>query len=220
MTPAGGGDVRERVAYHLSELAIARDPAHPGHSNPPIQPGARVLDVGCGAGQTLIAAAGANPSTGVDLDLAALRLGKRLAPGTGFACATGEALPFPPAHFDLVICRVALPFMHVPTALAEMRRVLRPGGGLWITAHPASFPLRALRRASVPGKLYQLYVLLNGLLFHLTLRQIRFPGHGCESFQTCAGMRRALRALGLEEIAVTPGTPFLVTARAPAGTRS
>ena len=206
----------DRARYHLEELEIARNPAHPAHSNPPIPAGARVLDVGCGAGQTLIAAAAGNPAVGVDVDLEALALGRTLTGDVGFARATGEALPFRAGRFDLVICRVALPFMHVPTALAEMRRVLRPGGFLWLTAHGIDFPLRALRRASLRGKLFQLYVLGNGLLFHLTLRQVRFPGRGCESFQTPSAMLRALRAAGFEGGTATPGLPFLVTARVPA----
>lgn len=200
-------------AYHLAELAIASDPRHPGHVNPPIPRGARVLDVGCGAGQTLIAAASDNPAVGVDLDLGALALGRKLAPDIGFVRAAGEALPFAPASFDLVVSRVALPYMHVPTVLAELRRVLRPGGGLWATLHPFAVPRRALARANLRGKLYHLYVMANGLLFHLTGRQCRFPGGRCESFQTRPAIRRALARAGFEEIETPRGAHFVVTAR-------
>jgi ubiquinone/menaquinone biosynthesis C-methylase UbiE len=59
--------------------------------------------------------------------------------------AVAEALPFESAAFDgavvsLVLCSVA----DVPAALAELRRVLRPGGELRFFEHVAS-PRRALR---------------------------------------------------------------------------
>ena len=42
--------------YHLQELAIANCPADPRHILPPVSASHRwLLDVGCGAGQTLIA---------------------------------------------------------------------------------------------------------------------------------------------------------------------
>lgn len=42
--------------------------------------------------------------------------------------APGEALPFPSASFDLVVCRQGIQFMRDQEAVAEMVRVLRPGG--------------------------------------------------------------------------------------------
>lgn len=206
----GGG-----AAYHLAELEIASDPGHPGHVNPPIPRHARVLDVGCGAGQTLIAAARDEAAVGVDLDLGALRLGRTLSRRILFVCASGERLPFPAASFDLAVSRVALPYMHLRTALPELRRVLRPGGTLWATLHRAAIPWQALRRANARGKLYHLGVLVNGLLLHLTLRQVRLPGGGCESFQTRSAIRRALAAAGFEEIVIPEARHFIVTARAP-----
>src|SRR3546814_6699772 len=45
------------------------------------------------------------------------------------AAADAEALPFPTASFDRVTCRFGLMFVSdVPAALAEVRRVLKPGG--------------------------------------------------------------------------------------------
>lgn len=207
----------DRSAYHLAELEIAADPGHPSHVNPRIPAGARVLDVGCGAGQTLITAADGSRPVGIDLDLAALRLGRTLTRRIPFVCAAGEALPFRAASFDLVISRVALPYMHVPRALAEARRVLRNGGTLWATLHTAGFLWRGLRRASARGRVSQALVLLNGVLFHLTLRLCRLPGRGFESFQTGSAIRRALRAAGFEEIELARGRHFVATARAGGG---
>jgi hypothetical protein len=50
--------------------------------------------------------------------------------------------------------------------------------------------------------IFSTYILANGLLFHWTGRQIRFPlnRRRCESFQTVLGMRRALRMRGLDVV--------------------
>lgn len=221
----GGGEaavIPEGADYHLAELRIAADPAHPAHLNPPIPAGSRVLDVGCGAGQTLLAAANGSRAVGIDLDLAALALGgallrderRELAHGIGLVCAAGEALPFRPGSFDQVVCRVALPYMHAPSALAEARSVLAPGGALWLTLHPFAVPWRALRRGGAKNVLYQLYVLANGLLFHLAQRQLRLPNGRIESFQTRHAIRRALRNAGFEDVTIARGRHFVATARA------
>ena len=97
----------------------------------------RVLDVGCGAAQTLRLLERDRPVdlVGVDVDLTSLALGYYFAqieslPVT-LAMATSHALPFKDGSFDLVLARVALNYMHQKRALTEMVRVLRPGGFLY-----------------------------------------------------------------------------------------
>lgn len=90
--------------------------------------GRDVLDVGCGRGFL------ADPVdrwggayTGVDF--VASRAGFR------FALADGEALPFAADSFDLVFCVDAFEhFPNGPGAVAEFRRVLRPGGSVFLSA--------------------------------------------------------------------------------------
>jgi len=207
--------------YHLHELEIARTPGDPRRVMPPVPPGVRsVLDVGCGAGQTLIAT-DLGPdvlAVGVDVDQHALALGRRLTDDVLLAGAQGEALPFRDGAFDMVLCRVALPYMHVPTALAEMARVLRPGGELWLTLHPASMTLRELaervRARDARAALYRAYVLANGVALHLAGRQFPFPGghHRQESFQTEGGMTRLLRSAGFGSIERRASPFFVMTA--------
>jgi ubiquinone/menaquinone biosynthesis C-methylase UbiE len=96
--------------------------------------GLDVLDVGCGQGIDVAryATAGAN-STGVDLTprhvelaqahLAAMELDAEIVRGDA------ETLPFPDASFDRVSSNGVLHHTpDLPAALAEIRRVLRPGG--------------------------------------------------------------------------------------------
>ena len=190
------------------------DAAHRSHINPDIRGYGRILDVGCGAGQTLISACPEIPGVGIDVDLAALKLGKSLVQRALFACAAAERLPFPNASFDFVISRVALPYTFLAYSLPEIRRVLTPGGRLWAVLHPISVPWQEARRGNIKSYLYFSYVLMNSLLFHFAQRQVGFRGHGCESFQTRHGMQKALAAAGFDEISFQTGMPFVVNARA------
>lgn len=103
-----------------------------------LQPGQRVLDVACGTGLVSLAAAAAvGPAgavLGVDLsgamvDAATARARERGVANARFARMDGEALDCADAGFDVAVCALGLMYMPEPErALAEMRRVLRPGG--------------------------------------------------------------------------------------------
>ncbi len=176
------GGLEERLAHHWRERRIAENPRDPRHLLPPIPPTARrVLDVGCGAGQTLLGCRlgpGILPS-GIDGDVEALVLGCTWSPNIRFVAALGEALPFRTAVFDVVFSRVAMPYMAWPRAIAEAARVSRPSGSLWLSLHPLSYALAALgaacRRAAWKAVLFNAYVLVNGLLLALTGRTCRWP---------------------------------------------
>lgn len=99
--------------------------------------GERVLDVACGTGVVARAAAPLVGADGhvaaVDVNPAMLAVAQELPPATGAAIGWHEAsalqLPFADASFDAALCQHGLPFFpHRPAALAEMRRVLAPGG--------------------------------------------------------------------------------------------
>lgn len=208
--------------YHLLELAIAKQPSDQRRIMPEISPHHRkILDVGCGAGQTLIAS-NLDPdvfAVGVDLDPAALSLGTRLSTRCNFVCAKGEALCFPSESFDLVISRVALPYMHIPKTLNEIWRVLRQGGDLWVALHPPSIATEELiHNLSVlkwKRVAHQLYVLINSLTLHVLNKEFSFPvGQvGYESFQTNKGFSRALRSAGFAEIQINRDNFFVATAK-------
>ncbi|HXK34270.1 MAG TPA: class I SAM-dependent methyltransferase [Dehalococcoidia bacterium] len=93
--------------------------------------GARVLDVGCGEGRfaRMLAKRGALV-TGVDpFETMVMTAGQRSGPGEGYVRAMAEQLPFADGAFDLVVSYITLvDIVGYREAIAEMARVLRPGG--------------------------------------------------------------------------------------------
>lgn len=190
------------IAYHEGELRVALDAANPQRLVPEPGDAASILDIGCGAGQTLVALGAGRRSVGVDIDVDALRVAARgpLGEPLRVAAAQGERLPFADGAFDYVYSRVALPYMDIGSALGEMHRVLRPGGRLWLALHPIAIPAAQFRRGNLKGKIYALYTMLNGAWFHFTGRIFRLPGGICESIQTERGMTIALSRAGFTSI--------------------
>jgi ubiquinone/menaquinone biosynthesis C-methylase UbiE len=208
--------------YHLRELEIARNPADPRHSLPTVPANcSRVLDVGCGAGQTLLALN--LPSTteawGVDVDRAAIALGKQLAPRFHLVVASGERLPAEVRDVDFLYSRVALPYMEIHVALAEMARVMRSDGTLWLALHPARMTLRecldAVKHRRFRDFVARLYVLSSGAWFWLTGRTVAAPwgARNTESWQSIRGMKLAFARAGLELTSVERSVHFIMTAR-------
>ncbi|MEP7351662.1 MAG: class I SAM-dependent methyltransferase [Acidobacteriota bacterium] len=204
--------------YHLAEHALTQTPGDQRQALPEIPAGARsILDIGCGAGQTLLACAQADrKSFGVDYDFEALQLAHSLRVPGCFSRASGEQLPFRSASFDFVYSRVALPYMKIPVALAEIARVLQPGGQVWFTLHPLTM-LSWADALSRPRKtVFEAYRLVNTAALHFGASQIRYPlrRSRTESYQTERGMRQALRNSGFEDVKIRrTAVHFVVTAR-------
>jgi SAM-dependent methyltransferase len=99
--------------------------------------GKKVLEVGCATGLDLTHSvyAEAAERCGIDIDAEVIEKGRALYPALDLRVARGEAIPFADGYFDAVLSRIALPYMNIPTALAEMKRVMRPGGYLFASWH-------------------------------------------------------------------------------------
>ncbi len=105
-----------------------------------LRPGQRVLEIGCGTGNLLLAAKRTQPAVtvvGVDPDLTALARAHRKARRRGLAVQLdrgyADELPYADDSVDVVLSSFML--HHVPAgerepAMREVLRVLRPGGAL------------------------------------------------------------------------------------------
>jgi ubiquinone/menaquinone biosynthesis C-methylase UbiE len=138
---------KERVTVTFDGLASRYDTERGGFFGPTsdllvqvagLRPGQRVLDVGCGAGACLFAAAGAvGPAghvTGIDLAAGMLARAAVTAARLGLANVTVEAgdaedPAYPPASFDAVLASNVMFLLAEPHhAARNYLRLLRPGG--------------------------------------------------------------------------------------------
>lgn len=108
--------------------------------------GRSVLDAGCGTGYGLeiLAAAGAAELTGLDIDRGAVASAQRRGERSGARVEQGDlqALDFPDDSFDLAVCFETLEHLASPDrGVAELRRVVRPGGTLVVSSpNPEVYP--------------------------------------------------------------------------------
>ena len=131
-----------------------------------IQPGDRVLEVGCGTGDVAIAAcAPAGPRgsvSGIDAGMEMIAVARDKAARAGvsvdFRVEPIEALSYPDATFDIVLS--SLMMHHLPDdlkrqGLAEIARVLKPGGRLLIVdvKRPSTRLGRILNRLMLHSRL-------------------------------------------------------------------
>ncbi len=154
----------------------------------------RVLDLGCGAGQELLAflektgafCVGVDPAPELGKITKEMFAGKERAV---FVRGAGERLPFADATFDVVLCRVALPYMNNRQAIAEISRILKPAGVLLLKTHAPAFYFGMIRerlKTLSPKQLaYPLICLAASFWHQLTGRQLRKGfWRGKEIFQT------------------------------------
>ncbi len=119
-----------------------------------------ILEMGCGGGGVLTEylGFGASPENlmGVDLLLDRLLHAHHLLPGSGFANADGQSLPYLSRTFDLVLQYTAISSILDPeirrNICADMLRVLKPGGMIlsydfWL--NPANPQTHGIRPAEI-----------------------------------------------------------------------
>jgi ubiquinone/menaquinone biosynthesis C-methylase UbiE len=113
---------------------------------------ARVLDVGTGPGRIPRALVGRHPEwtvDGVDLDPRMIAYARQqdLSETASFTVGDVADLPYTDDSFDLIVSSMSQHhWTDVEGAMASLRRVLRPGGRLWI--YDVRFVLRRATRAA------------------------------------------------------------------------
>lgn len=140
----------------------------------------RVLDIGCGAGNELLPFLEKTKALCVGVDIGA-ELGKiaefvfkdfkdkEEKKKISFARADGADLPFADESFDVVLCRVALPYMNNRRTIAEVGRVLKPQGVFLLKIHAPAFYLWMIRQRAKtlnPKQIAYPLICLTGSLWH------------------------------------------------------
>jgi SAM-dependent methyltransferase len=115
----GGSIPRDRVAQALADDYIPR------------LAGGSVMDLGCGAGDSVVQFRNVNSSVrwvGVDIERSP-EVASRRRTDAEFVVFDGVQLPFEDSSFDAVYCKQVLEHVRFPEPLLqEVARVLRPGG--------------------------------------------------------------------------------------------
>lgn len=96
-----------------------------------MEPGSRVLEIGCGPGNLAQALARWYPDsriTGLDRDSDFIRYARENAPGMEFLEGDATALPFPDRSFDVTISNTVAEHIEPGKFYGEQHRVLREGG--------------------------------------------------------------------------------------------
>lgn len=126
------GNTKHPGGFNATDLLLKRTD---------LKPGARLLDVGCGAGHTSAYIAKNYDCTvcGVDVSSEVLERARAMHRGDSlhnrlsFEVANANNLPFSDGYFDVVLCESVMFFIHdKEAALKEMARVVKPSGFLAI----------------------------------------------------------------------------------------
>lgn len=168
----------------------------------------RALDAGCGTGfqAAILADLGWNVH-GVDLSAGLLTVARARLPDAALARATLEQLPYPDHAFDAVVCcGSTLSFVDdAARAVAELGRVLRPGGRLLLECeHRFSLDLGWALLSAVSGDYLHYGLRASDVRAALASPRrapvrLRYPGYGVLTLFTRAHVRELLTAAGLVE---------------------
>jgi ubiquinone/menaquinone biosynthesis C-methylase UbiE len=148
----------------------------------------RLLDVCCGTGVVTVAAAGRGADArGVDFSTAMLGEARRAHAQLRFDEGDAEALPYADGSFEAVVSNFGIHHIaHSDRAMAEARRVLRPGGRLAITNWAA------------PAENIAWRLLFDAIRAHGDLQAANAPPSG-GNLQTPEAALRLLEAAGFTE---------------------
>lgn len=157
-----------------------------------VSAGMQVLDVCCGPGMIAAAAAQRDAkAVGLDFSAEAVAIASANVPACQFQEGDAQALPFEDDSFDAVVCGFGI--IHLPNpqqALAEMLRVLKPGGRVAVSVWER------------PGADNGFGLLFAAIKAHGDMN-VSLP-HGPDFFQfsDAASLTAALRLTGLREARV------------------
>ena len=169
----------------------------------------RALDAGCGTGfQAAVLDSLGYHTHGLDVSAGLLAVARRRRPAIVLARGDITCLPYPGETFDAVTCcGSTLSYVHAPArALAEIGRVLRPGGLLLLECEPRwSLDLLWEAFSSLTGDSLGYGLGPRDVWRHLNARgaagcRVRYPGYGTIRLFSAGEIRMWLDAAGLEPV--------------------
>lgn len=174
----------------------------------------RVLDLGCGVGQELLPFLEKSEAFCVGVDIAP-ELGRatkqvfKEEKRTAFVRSWGEKLPFADESFDVVLCRVSLPYMNNRDAIADVARILKPNGVFLLKTHAPKFYFDMIRKRLKtlnPKQLAFPLICLSGSMWHLLTGNQLHTGifYGKEIFQTRGFLEKEFAKNGLKIESIPP----------------
>lgn len=186
LTPLGeliGDPVREYVFWLERGRKLHHHDELP-QMDPQLYRGKDVLELGSGGGCNLLSLGVGEPRrlVGVDpmpvyLQLFPIFAGLAGVDPAETAEGFGESIPFGAESFDVVFCLSSLQYMDIPRALAEIARVLRPGGEVIVLAPTlvefiANTLNRFIRSRRLQGAKYAAVSVFNALTFRTLGRRL------------------------------------------------
>ncbi|MDT7805967.1 MAG: hypothetical protein QOI78_9400 [Actinomycetota bacterium] len=134
-------------------------------AQPLFGPGMWVVDLGCGPGSITLGLGAESRVTGVDVDAGQVAMARDIARRAGrstvdFLAASAYRLPFADGSFDVAFSHALFEHLAAPLdALAELRRVLKPGGRLALSTSDWSKARLRPKTANVDAALRGHYLL-------------------------------------------------------------
>jgi ubiquinone/menaquinone biosynthesis C-methylase UbiE len=158
-----------------------------------LRPGERVLDVACGTGvvarYALERVGDGGRVVGTDINAGMLAVARTAVPGVAASDwreASADDLPFPNEEFDVALCQLGLQFFgDKPAAARELRRILVPGGRLFV---------------NVPGPTPRLFAELEEALARRLGPEVAGFVRAVFSFHDAAKLRELFSNAGFEQV--------------------
>jgi demethylmenaquinone methyltransferase/2-methoxy-6-polyprenyl-1,4-benzoquinol methylase len=173
-----------------------------------IPAGGRILDLGCGTGKLGLRLVDRASVVGVDVSLEMLRAARRGATRLLLVQSSAFALPFADGAFDGAVSGFVLRNLHdLPTAFAELARVLRRGGTVALV--DITEPSRPILRRLFDGYFGTAAPALGGLIGRRDA--YRYLVHSLAQLPPPPEVRALLAASGFGQVRSRPLTGGMVT---------
>jgi demethylmenaquinone methyltransferase/2-methoxy-6-polyprenyl-1,4-benzoquinol methylase len=177
----------------------------------------RILDIATGTGDLALAMATLGPVkvTGIDLSVRMMEIArqkaarKNLASRVGFEPGDAEEIPFPEGSFDAVTVAFGVRnFEDLERGLAEMKRILVPGGSMMILefSHPGSVPLK-----QIYGFYSRFAIPFIGRMISRHREAYRYLPDSVAAFPSGNDFAAILERTGMKNVSVLPLTGGIAT---------